>query len=447
MCLLSALFNQASLKECFVTATHSCWTHAYEYVKGCVTCPTRCHLAAFSDKCSQINNQALSHFLSNSPWDHRKLLNWIQINGVRLIGKLGALIIDEWSNPKAGNRSVGVKRQYCGNLGKVENCQVGVYAAYVKKGFRILLGFRLFLPKSWIYDPIRCEKAGIPLNERVFRRKADLAYELIVQAVHSGIRFTHVCMDSFYGSHPWLLTKLEAMKITYVAGVKSNERVYLEKPEYSVPSRKGNRGRKPSQVVVTNTKPVKVEDIMKKVTNWRLIRIRMSSEGFLEIKCTVIKVWRIDKDIQRPLPVLLLIRKELDDSDIKYALCNDITIISWNRLASMHSERYWIERSFEDAIELAGMGDYQVRNWSAWHHHMALVLLAMFWITKEQSVLLESCSDMTVHDTVKVIQQKLPLKVQTALSVAKKIFENHRNRKASRRSKMKKKKLLLHDSG
>jgi len=119
--------------------------------------------------------------------------------------------------------------------------------------------------------------------------------------------------------------------------------------------------------------------------------------GFLEVKFYALKVWRIDKDVHEPLPVCLLIRKELDDSKVKYSLCNADHINSWDRLVKMQSERYWVERTFQDAIDLAGMADYQVRNWQAWHHHVALVLLAMIWILKEQKHFLEEFKDITLH--------------------------------------------------
>ena len=399
-------------------------------------------MTAISAQSSELNNQAFSHFLSQSPWDYRLLLDWIQNNRWQLIGKKGVLVIDECGIPKSGRKSVGVNRQYCGNLGKVENCQVGVFLAYVKKGTRLLMDFRLYLPKCWISDPQRCEQAGIPLNERVFRTKADLAFEMIVKASQSGIRFTHVCMDGFYGSIPSFLTKLEKLMITYVADIKSDTYVYRHEPVHSVRLKTGTHGRKTTQAKVTNTCKVRVDDIIKKVKIWRVMRVRRSMEGFLEVKFTVIKVWRIDKEVTQPLPVWLLIRKELDNSDVKYSLCNAIQIQSWSKLVRMQSERYWIERSFEDAVALAGMGDYQVRNWNAWHHHMSLVLLAMFWITKEQRELLEESKDLTIQDVVKIIKLKLPLKSQNASTVAMMIIANHQNRKKSRRSKMKRKTKL-----
>ena len=368
------LFELTPLRNCFSTQTHNNWSIALEYVKGLLINPTRCHLSAISDNCSRVNNQSFSHFLSNSPWDHRLLIDWIISNGWRLIGKNGALVIDECGNPKAGSFSVGVNRQYCGNIGKVENCQVGVFMAYVKNGFRLLLDFRLYLPESWVSDNARCDDAGIPLESQVFKTKAELAYELICTAVKAKIKFTHIAMDGFYGAHPWLLTRLEERGLIYVADISSKDRVILDEPEYGLPLKKGIRGRKTTRIKILNTIPITVEEVQKSIKRWRVIRIRESTSGFLEVKFVAIRVWRIDKDVHKPLPVWLLIRKELDDSDVKYSLCNATPFYTWSKLARMQSERYWIERSFEDAIDLAGMADYQVRNWKAWHHHMALVL-------------------------------------------------------------------------
>jgi len=411
-----------------------------EYVKGLLVNPSRCHLSAISDNFSTVNNQSFSHFLSQSPWDHRLLIDWIITNGWRLIGKNGALVIDECGNPKAGNCSVGVNRQYCGNMGKVENSQVGVFMAYVKNGFRLLLDFRLYLPDSWTKDPSRCDAAGIPPEYQCFKTKAELAYELICQAIEAKIKFSFVAMDGFYGKHPWLLTRIENKGVTYVADIGCKDRVIIEKPEYGIPKKKSIFGRNPSIIKVLNTIPICVEEIETTIARWRIIRIRESTEGFLEVKFTAIRVWRIDKDVNEPIPVWLLIRKDLDDSNVKYSLCNASPIQTWSKLARMQSERYWIERSFQDAIDLAGMADYQVRNWDAWHHHMALVLLAMLWITKEQKHFLNVKTRITLQDVAKIIQTLIPLKTKTPLSTAKIIIRNHRSRKDSRRSIMKKKK-------
>jgi len=149
------------------------------------------------------------------------------------------------------------------------------------------------------------------------------------------------------------------MNLIYVADISSKDRVILEKPKYGIPVKKGIRGRKTTLIKVLNASPVAVEEVIKSVTRWRQIRIRKSTSGFLEIKFTAIRVWRVDKDSHKPLPVWLLIRKELDDSEIKYSFSNAHSLCTWGKLAKMQSERYWIERSFQDAIAIAGMADYR----------------------------------------------------------------------------------------
>ncbi|WP_281268025.1 IS701 family transposase [Methanospirillum stamsii] len=436
---VNAFFNQASLQDCFSTKTHNGFLIAIDYMKGLLTSPGRRHLTAISQNCSDFNNQVFSHFMAQSTWDHRSLVEWIRNIGWRLIGKNGALVIDECANPKSGEHSVGVQRQYCGNLGKVENCQVGVFMAYVKNGSRLLLDYRLYLPKSWTSNSKRCDSAGIPIEHRTFKTKAELSYELIVDALRSKIPFSHVNMDGFYGSQPWLLTLLEALGVTYVADIGSDDRVFLEVPEYGIPLKCNPRGRPPSQVKVLNTTPIRVDEIMRKIKRWRILRVRRAMNGFLEVNFYALKVWRIDKDIQEPLPVWLLIRKELEEPKVKYSLCNGNHINSWDRLVKMQSERYWVERTFQDSIALAGMADYQVRNWKAWHHHVALVLLAMLWILREQKHLLPEFKDITPQDVARFFLIWMPLKEKTSSTVAEVTVKNKNNRKNSRRSKMKRK--------
>ncbi|HWQ67835.1 MAG TPA: IS701 family transposase, partial [Methanospirillum sp.] len=190
------------------------------------------------------------------------------------------------------------------------------------------------------------------------------------QAIEAKIKFSFVAMDGFYGKQPWLLTRIEKKGVTYVADIGCKDRVIIEKPEYGLPPKKGILGSNPSIIKVLNTIPVSVEEIKKTIVRWRTIRIRESTEGFLEVKFTALRVWRIDKDVHEPIAVWLLIRKDLDDSNVKYSLCNASPIQTWSKLARMQSERYWIERSVQDAIDLAGMEDYQVRNWDAWHNHL-----------------------------------------------------------------------------
>jgi SRSO17 transposase len=120
---------------------------------------------------------------------------------------------------KSGNSSVGVSHQYCGNLGKKDNCQVGIFLAYFKKKKRMLIDERLYLPQKWIDDEAHCLKAKIPHEEIKFRTKYELGLEMIDNAIEEGIPFSYVTMDGFYGENPELLTELESRGLTFVADI------------------------------------------------------------------------------------------------------------------------------------------------------------------------------------------------------------------------------------
>jgi len=427
----------------FKTKTNNLFPIGIDCIKGLFTIESRSNLTKISDWTSERDNQAFSHFLSNSPWDHSKITQWIYSNVNDFVGKNGALVIDEKGSKKKGKHSVGVKRQYSGNTGKVDNCQVGVYSCYIKAAKRIILDFKLYLPKEWCDDSERCDKAGVPQEYRIFKTKGELCLELIIRAIEEGVKFSFVCMDGFYGGIPQLLTKLEEMGITYMASVKSANRVYLEEPKYGIPPRRGKRGRIPTRVRVLNGTPVCISKIAELADDWEKIKVRDSTKGPLEAEFIVRKVWRIDSKENRPLPVLLLIRRELDENNKivhKYSFCNNITINSLKRLAEMQASRYWIERSFQDAVDLAKMDDYQVRGWRGWHHHIALVILAMFYLWLDfKNLAIKTEFELTIYHMKLIIRCKYPLNPITSEKVAHIIVRNCINQERTKLSKSKKK--------
>lgn len=234
-------------------------------------------MAIYSSKRS--DNQALSHFLSNSPWLYKNLSRSVRTKAIEIIGTNGAIILDESGMKKSGDSSVGVSRQYCGNLGKVDNCQVGVFLAYSKGNKRTLIDFRLYLPENWVEDKKRCLKAKIPPEMMKFQTKRDLGLEMIDNAIKEEIPFSYVAMDGFYGENPTLLNELENRGITFVADIASNTQVYLEKPVVGIPEKKGSRGSLPSKLKVLNTLPVKVSSLSSLGDGWKLIKIRKTERG------------------------------------------------------------------------------------------------------------------------------------------------------------------------
>src|SRR5512144_1148694 len=197
----------------------------------------------------EADHQALQHMLSESAWEERAVLDQVGQEANRHLGEHpdSSLIIDESGWPKKGTQSVGVVRQWCGQLGKVENCQVGVFAALGRGTEATLIDERLFLPERWTADTERCQAAGIPAEQRGFTRKHDLALEMITHARQQQIGFAWVGFDGFYGSDPAFLRALDDQGEVFVGDVHKDQRIYLDDPQPRVPSPATPHGRPPTR--------------------------------------------------------------------------------------------------------------------------------------------------------------------------------------------------------
>jgi len=182
----------------------------------------------------------MQYFISESPWQEEALLSQLRQDVWQGLGDPieGALLLDESGIPKQGKMSVGVQRQYCGRLGKVDNCQVGVYLAYSNASHSTLVDRRLYLPESWIEDAERRKKCGVP-SEIPFKTKAELGLEMILSFKAQGLPFGWVGMDAHYGEQPWLLHRLNEEEIVYMADIPCTTRVFLALPKTEVPPGKG----------------------------------------------------------------------------------------------------------------------------------------------------------------------------------------------------------------
>ena len=179
---------------------------ACRYLRGLAQaqdCTFESMAAVVEDGCAQ----QFQHFISNSPWDHEPVLAQISRDADALLGgkPTSALIIDESSFPKQGDRSVGVARQWTGRLGKVDNCQVAVFGVLTDGERHTPIDMRLYLPNRWIEDPARCERAGVPEEARTKTSKSRHALDIVRRARERGVRFSHVGVDAGYGKEPAFL--------------------------------------------------------------------------------------------------------------------------------------------------------------------------------------------------------------------------------------------------
>jgi SRSO17 transposase len=342
---------------------------------------------------------------------------------------------------------VGVARQYCGRLGKVDNCQVGVFVAYAKAGQTTLIDKRLYLPQEWTDDPDRCCQAGVPEAEIVFRKKSELGLEMILQARKNQISFEFVDMDAHYGQQSWLLSRLEGENIEYMAEIPSDTRVYLEFPAVGIPQRKGNKGRKPSKTRVLSGQPIEVRALLEpEQLSWRVLKVRDTARGELWIRFAALQVYRLEDELPVAQPVWLCLRQELDSGECKFAFSNAPVNSPIKVLADKMCTRYWVERALEDAKGLAGLDEYQVIGWRGWHHHMTMTMLAMLFLVTLRKNLGVQAPMLTLQDAKQILEILLPKKSLTLEDAVKIIEKKHWNRYRSRNSRLKKqrKQLQMH---
>jgi SRSO17 transposase len=353
-------------------------------------------------------------------------------------GRLGGrpeslLVIDESAVSKKGEASAGVGRQYNGRLGKVDNCQAGVFAVLNCGAHSALIDAELYLPEEWIGNPERCKKAGIPEQRQVFRTKIDMARAQIQRACTRGVRFACVAFDAFYGRDQGLLDWIDQQGLTYCADVPSNAYVFTTKPMQQDRPEKMTQSAKKAEVVAKTlrAKPKKAHDII----------LREGENGIVEAKVWATRVWVWPEKADHPSACWLIVR-ECDDGTQKISLSNAPKETQVKRLAFWQAGRFYAERAFANGKSHVGMASYQARGWTAWQHHMAMVALALFFIMEERMLLGASHPLISARDIVELLDWYVrgPRTEDQVLQA----FENRqrrRERKALIAQKRKRKKL------
>ena len=243
------------------------------------------------------DDQSLQNFLTNSPWDENLVIDQVALDANCRIGGWddSFLIIDETGIPKKGKKSVGVARQWCGEVGKTENCQVWVFSVLGYKEHIAPVGFRLYLPESWVNDKPRCLEAGVPEEDIEFYRKQELALQLVIQARAQGVAFNWVGGDSFYGKDSCFLRSLDQMHEIFMMDVAKNQRIYLNDPDPIVPKPKSGKGRNPTKLKA-QTDPIRVDKwaLHQPADAWQRMYVRDTTKGKLSVDILHKRVWLWD---------------------------------------------------------------------------------------------------------------------------------------------------------
>ena len=388
----------------------------------------------------------LHHFISEADWDGHGVMGevarQVQMSLSALPGEQG-LLLDECGWAKAGSKSVGVGRQYIGALGKTENGQVGVFAGLVRGPHAGLVGARLYLPQAWCGDAARCQQARIPLADRAYRSKPELAASLVEELLGSGaVTADWVGGDALYGGSPKLRQALQTLGQAYVLDVQPTLHVYTADPTPAAGPVWSGRGRRPKK-----RQPVGVAASLAAVlaaaggaaTSWPVYVHRPGTKGPLRRRALLVEVWLWSADEQTAQPLQALISSELDGSEIKYSLCYvppGTPALSVLTALRRQMQRYWIERLFQEAKQQLGIQQYQTRNWTAWYHHMALSLMAMHFMLKTQLEGGEEAPYLSFASIKLVLAQKLRNKLEQDDALMRAIWKRARYLKPSRPANM-----------
>lgn len=362
--------------------------HAVEFVHGLLGGAERRNVENIAQAVKGGVVRTLQKFIAQGCWDDAVVLTELRRHVAATLGAAGATInVDETGFPKKGTKSVGVKRQYSGTLGRIDNCQVGVMANYCSGGGHTLIDRRLFLPEEWADDGARREEAGVP-RDVIFRTKPELALEMVQSAAREGVPFEWVGGDSVYGDSPTFVQGLRALEKWYVLDTSSDARVWLKQPRMRRLGRVGQRGGRPTTKAKPLTKPIPVTEALATLPPAAFQRITVSegSQGPIIYEYAELTVWFSEEGLPAEEPERLLVRRSLgQEPDVKYHRSNAPPDIPLAQVASQRALRWTIEQDIQAGKGESGLDEYETRGWIGWHHHTALSLLGLLFLVLQRN--------------------------------------------------------------
>jgi len=356
------------------------------YVRGLLLDGERKSIEPMATRLPEGNVQAMQQLIGQSPWPWAPV--WERL-ARRMTAELvpdPVWVIDDTGFPKQGRHSVGVERQYSGTLGKTANCQVAVSLHQAGPEESTILGWRLYLPESWVRDRARRSEAEIPESVE-FRTKWQLALELIDEARAWGLRVGVILADAGYGEVTEFRDGLEARQLPYAVGIPSSLGVWTHPPRTHKLKARG-RGRPPTVYHYGDQRPVSVREVAEKARGWKQVRWREGTKGWLESRfyaCRVQPSHGFNEGQPPHKEVWLLIEWPHGEKEpTKYFLCDLPDHYTLRRLVRIAKSRWKVEQDYQQLKGELGLDHYEGRSWAGWHHHVTLVMLAHAFLTLER---------------------------------------------------------------
>ncbi len=361
--------------------------HAQRFVGGLLVGGERRNVENVAETMQGGPVRSVQAFITTGAWQDRPILAQLRSDVLEVLADEEAMVnLDETGFAKKGKKSVGVSRQYSGTLGRVDNCQVAVFANYCTPRGHTLIDRRLYLPREWTDDPPRCREAGVP-EEVVFRTKPELALEMVCGLVNEGTPFRWVGGDSVYGDNPSLVGSLRQLSKWYVLDVSCGLNVWTKEPEVIAPEdrpQKG-RGRRRSKPQVIGDKQTIAEVVAGLPDDaWTRMSLGEGSQGERICECAELDVWFAEGGLPGPRERLVLRRSLCQKPEIKVQRSNAPESIPLRQVATAGATRWSIEEDFQCGKGECGLDEYETRGWTGWHHHTALAMLAQAFLTLQK---------------------------------------------------------------
>jgi SRSO17 transposase len=342
-------------------------------------------------------HQSLLHFVGEGRWSDEEVLSRVRemvLPEIERHGPIEAWIIDDTSFPKQGRHSVGVARQYCGQLGKEENCQVAVSLSIANAHASLPMAYRLYLPREWTQDRARLRKAGVP-EGIAFKTKHEIALEQIGAALAAGLPRGCALLDAGYGANSKLRAEITVLGLPYVAGILSNTTVWAPGTGPLPPKAWTQARGRPTMRLRRDAghRPVKVKDLAFTVPAkaWRTITWREGTNEPLTSRFARLRVRiaRRDFDRSEPWPEewLLIEWPKGEKEPTKYWLSTLPPDIGFARLVYFAKLRWRIERDYHDLKQELGLGHFEGRGWRGFHHHATLCIAAYGFLISERETI------------------------------------------------------------
>jgi SRSO17 transposase len=368
--------------------------HAQTYVCGLLSDVEHKNIESIAYRFGQ-SRLPLQGFLGWDAWDDEPLRQELIVQVTTHVGQGdGVLVFDPSGFPKSGRESVGVARQWCGRLGKVDNCQVAIYLGYVSSKGHTLVDTRLYLPKEWTKDKARLDKAGVPNAVRGYRTRHQLALEMLAK---NGARLPHrwIAGDDEMGRPAWFRRRLAALGERYLLAVPSNTAIRDLEVEPPAASGPGRRPTRPWQNVAAWSQSLGEEA-------WGRIDVRDGAKGPLVVEAVKRRVVsRTHRRQQGDEEMLVVLRYRDRDNQqvikVDYYLSNAVPATPLWEFARVAKAEHRIEECLQRSKSEAGLADYEVRHWTGWQHHQTLSLLATWFLVGEtqRGKKMDPCDDLT----------------------------------------------------